>query len=290
MSNSAAHPHFKQIGKKVFNDLYVHSTQIHNLHSDAIATLVKSASANFVESALPPFNVLKINEKLRRVSFLHYENFDTDAFPVLSDAWTYNEVTNETAYRSYRSSRNPPILHRKELLVDESHPHYNDWTKLTANAERLGLFETPTTIGFKYNWYKLIHSKGYKLENNEFLPLGNDDSEVADFSEDLESTNIKRHLTALNRVNLSAPVQLLIRNGLINTSSSVLDYGCGKGDDVVALRKLDISCTGWDPFYFPDNPLVAADVVNLGFVVNVIEDPAERQDVLHKAFRLALEP
>ena len=287
MSNSVIQQHVKQVGKKVFNDLYIHNSQIHHLHPDESSTLLKSATNNFSENAVPLFNVLKINEKLRRVSFLYYENFDTDAFPVLADAWTYNEVANETAYRSYRTSRNPPILHRKELLVDASHPNYNDWAKLTANAERLGLFETPTTIGFKYNWYKLIHSKGYKLENNEFLPLGNDDSEAADFSEDLESANIKRHLTALNRVNLSAPVQLLIRNGLINTSSSVLDYGCGKGDDVVALRKLDISCTGWDPFYFPDNPLVAADVVNLGFVVNVIEEPDERQDVLHKAFRLA---
>ena len=30
-----------------------------------------------------------------------------------------------------------------------------------------------------------------------------------------------------------------------------------------------------------------ADVVNLGFVVNVIEDPAERVDAMHKAFSLA---
>ncbi len=287
MTNSITEQYFKLVGKKVFNDLYIHSSQIHHLHSDESSILIKSATASFAESVLPLFNVLKINEKLRRVSFLYYENFEIDAFPVLADAWTYNEATNETAYRSYRSSGNPPILHRKELLVDESHPHYNEWIKLTTNAEELGLFDTPTTIGFKYNWYKLIHSKGYKLENSEFIPLGNDDSEVTVFSEDLESTNIKRHLTALNRVNLSAPMQLLIRNGLINTSSSVLDYGCGKGNDVVALRKLDISCIGWDPFYFPDTPLVSADVVNLGFVVNVIEDPAERQDVLHKAFSLA---
>ncbi len=271
----------------MFNDLYIHCSQIHHLHSDQSSTLVKNATASFAESALPLFNILKINEKFRKVSFLNYENFDTDAFPVLADAWTYNEVTNKTTYRSYRTSGNPPILHRKELLVDKSYPRYKEWAQLTANAERLGLFETPTTIGFKYNWYKLIHSKGYTLQNNEFLPLGNDESEVIGFNEDIESASIKRHLTALNRVGLSAPVQLLIRHGLINISSSVLDYGCGKGDDVVALRKLDISCIGWDPFYFPDNPLVSADVVNLGFVVNVIEDPAERQDVLHKAFSLA---
>ena len=37
----------------------------------------------------------------------------------------------------------------------------------------------------------------------------------------------------------------------------------------------------------PNAPLVPADIVNLGFVVNVIEDPAERVEALTSAFRLA---
>src|SRR5690606_9675694 len=44
---------------------------------------------------------------------------------------------------------------------------------------------------------------------------------------------------------------------------------------------------GWDPVHAPDHPLRHAEVVNLGFVLNVIEDPAERVEVLQKAWNLA---
>jgi DNA phosphorothioation-associated putative methyltransferase len=40
------------------------------------------------------------------------------------------------------------------------------------------------------------------------------------------------------------------------------------------------------PTYFPDKPRKPADVVNLGFVVNVIEDRAERAKVLQRAWEL----
>ena len=46
-------------------------------------------------------------------------------------------------------------------------------------------------------------------------------------------------------------------------------------------------CSGWDPHYCPDVPLAEADVVNLGYIINVIESPAERREVLVKAWELA---
>jgi DNA phosphorothioation-associated putative methyltransferase len=46
------------------------------------------------------------------------------------------------------------------------------------------------------------------------------------------------------------------------------------------------SCLGWDPTFRPDQPRKEADVVNLGYVINVIEDPVERQDTLRQAWAL----
>ena len=43
-----------------------------------------------------------------------------------------------------------------------------------------------------------------------------------------------------------------------------------------------------DPHFRPDAPLRPADIVNLGYVLNVIEDPAERSETLRKAFALAM--
>ena len=44
---------------------------------------------------------------------------------------------------------------------------------------------------------------------------------------------------------------------------------------------------GWDPHHAPLTPQVAAEVVNLGYVINVIENPAERADTLRSAWDLA---
>jgi DNA phosphorothioation-associated putative methyltransferase len=82
-------------------------------------------------------------------------------------------------------------------------------------------------------------------------------------------------------------MQALARWGYLNGSPTVLDYGCGRGDDVRALCAAGVLATGWDPHFAPEVPREPADVVNLGFVLNVIEDPNERSAALRAAFGLA---
>ena len=45
--------------------------------------------------------------------------------------------------------------------------------------------------------------------------------------------------------------------------------------------------SGWDPVHQPAVERQPAPVVNLGYVVNVIESAAERQDTLRRAWQLA---
>lgn len=93
--------------------------------------------------------------------------------------------------------------------------------------------------------------------------------------------------TAIFRERLSTPLQALLKHGFLNGSHSVFDFGCGRGDDLRMLELGGIEAHGWDPYYAPEEPVVSADVVNLGFVINVIENPNEREDVLRRAFKLA---
>ena len=79
----------------------------------------------------------------------------------------------------------------------------------------------------------------------------------------------------------------MFKHGLIKDSATVLDYGCGRGDDVRQLRDLSVNVVGWDPHFAPDQALEEAEIVNLGYVVNVIESPSERMDVIQKAFSLS---
>jgi DNA phosphorothioation-associated putative methyltransferase len=96
-----------------------------------------------------------------------------------------------------------------------------------------------------------------------------------------------RARTAINRPDLSRPVAQAIQDSIITAPRSVLDYGCGRGGDVARLRELGFTATGWDPVFAPSQPPAAADIVNLGYVVNVIESPEERAETLHKAWNLA---
>jgi DNA phosphorothioation-associated putative methyltransferase len=100
------------------------------------------------------------------------------------------------------------------------------------------------------------------------------------------NTGVARHLTALKRKELSRPIRLALENSVLRANFSLLDYGCGQGDDVRQLQQQGFPCVGWDPFFSQTDSRVAADVVNLGYVVNVIEDSVEREAVLREAWSL----
>ena len=95
------------------------------------------------------------------------------------------------------------------------------------------------------------------------------------------------HKTAIQRWSLSRPVSLALEDGLLSTKTTFFDYGCGRGGDLLRLHKMGVPVSDWDPAFFPDEERTPADVVNLGYVVNVIEDPEERAVALSAAWELA---
>lgn len=100
------------------------------------------------------------------------------------------------------------------------------------------------------------------------------------------TVSIPRHKTAIRRGDFSRPVKCLLRDGLVDPTVSLFDYGCGRGEDVELLQADGVTCTGWDPAYRPHFPRQEADVVNLGYVLNVIEDLQERSATLRSAWGL----
>jgi DNA phosphorothioation-associated putative methyltransferase len=281
------------IGKRVVDDLYVHLSAVDHIKQDEWREAICSSLGQISQSsalANSHPNVAKLNLRTGRISLLEYGNFDEDPFPELLASWTFaSAAAADPTYRTYTHSLNPPILHRKELLVPPSHPGRAQWCELTAEAEALGLFDDTRAIGFRLNWQRLIQQRGYQLVGKALLPIGNETNgcELAEPILENNVAEVQRHLTALHRASLSAPVQLLIRHGLLGQEDSLFDYGCGRGGDIEALKADGYSVAGWDPHYAQTGPILESDVVNLGFVVNVIEDPAERVDALQRAFALA---
>ena len=75
--------------------------------------------------------------------------------------------------------------------------------------------------------------------------------------------------------------------GFLDGKLSMFDYGCGRGDDLRLLNAMNIAASGWDPVFHPDGERQPADIVNLGFVLNVIENFEERTETLRSAHALA---
>jgi DNA phosphorothioation-associated putative methyltransferase len=99
-------------------------------------------------------------------------------------------------------------------------------------------------------------------------------------------TVVLRHKTAIRRGDYSRPLKCLLRDGLLDKSLTFLDYGCGRGEDLELLASDGFTCNGWDPAFRPDGVRCESDIVNLGFVINVIENPVERAQTLNKAWSL----
>ena len=181
-----------QLGKRILDDLYIHIDYLHIVLKDpSYQKLVSQALAAMTDEDRKRCNVAKINLNRNRLSFLEYLNFEEDPFPTLNGSWVFDPIKQRFSIRSYSTSLNPPILHRKELLVGDDHPLREQWQRITNSAEKLGLFSSGRPIGFKLNWNRIIAEKGLQLVDDQLLPLGNE-VEPLDIGELETSTGIQR--------------------------------------------------------------------------------------------------
>jgi DNA phosphorothioation-associated putative methyltransferase len=276
------------VGKQVASRRYAHVSLVGQL-PDEYRQRIEAAIDLAGLTPGEHFHVIRLDTEHDEVALLSYPTFSDELFPALLGSWRVHLPTKSIRFRDYSNSLNPPILHRKELMLPASHPDQERLQGLTRLAESIGLYDDPVRIGFRSQWNELIAAKGYAVVGEELLPAANvADAGAEDWTEALQAgPAVYRHLTALSRSFLSAPVQALLRHELLNDTRTFFDYGCGKGDDLSGLRSLGITAEGWDPHFRPDDPRRPADVVNLGFVINVIESIDERIEALQRAYELA---
>lgn len=277
-------------GKTVGHRTYLHIAAVAALTAAETARLLDAERLAGVQRA-EQYNLIRMDPDGSQIALLNYPDFFEEPFPALRESRLVDLAAGTVSYRSYADSLNPPILHRKELLLPDDHPRRAEYAALTAAAEMIGLFDQPTRIGYQRQWLALVQERGYRIAGHSLTPLGNDETgsaeEVIPDQPLHAGWQAARHLTALVRYNFSAPVQTLARYGFLDGRFSLFDYGCGRGDDLRGLRENGLNVAGWDPYYAPDQPLQTADLVNLGFVINVIEDHDERLEALIRAWSLA---
>ena len=250
----------------------------------------------------PDHALVKFHLDSPKISFLAYPKFWTDPHPSLSSSVVVDLVTGKVRRDSYSGRTNPPILHRKETFLPPGHPKIPLFRRLTEAEENAGLLSETTRIGFRLNWDRLVAEKGCAFSGHSLVRISSENrtasgpNTAAQANAPAQTTSkgqgyaprIDRERTAIVRGELSKPVKLLLETAQLKPSDTFFDYGCGLGSDMRALVSLGYSASGWDPNHAPDRERSLSEVVNLGFVINVIEDPAERVEVLESAWQLRL--
>ncbi len=272
------------IGKLLPDAVYLHKSAI-SCTSPQLWTLTTSIS-QVLKIVDRSWNIAKYSRRDFKITLLNYPDFDNYAYPALHQSHTIDLAKFSLRTADYSKSDNPPILHRKETFVLDNYPNRSLFEAITHEGIEMGLYEKPRSIGFKQNWERLIRSKGCFLDDKGRLHR-REELATTTPDVDLPECSIERHKTAIDRNKLSAPMQILARHGYFDGEYTVLDYGCGKGDDVRELNAHGIDASGWDPAHYPDGDLEPSDIVNLGFVINVIEDIEERSETLRRAYEYA---
>jgi len=168
-------------------------------------------------------------------------------------------------------------LHRKETFVGENHPLYEQFSYLTQSEIALGLLEQSHLIGTSVEWQQRLNAQNIHLVGHYLCcPVKPKQTTIS----------IARHKAAIARKSLSRPVRLALEANLFTPETTFFDYGCGQGEDIRRITAQGYQSWGWDPYYSPTQPLINSDIVNLGYILNVIEDLYERRQALLRAWEL----
>jgi len=270
------------LGKQLPDAVYLHEKALDALPKELKDTLVDAIKQNKLNYI--SWNIVKFFKRDHKITLLDYPTFFEEAYPSLNKSYTIDLQKQSYRVTNFSNSDNPPILHRKETFLPADHPEVARFSEMTKEGENIGLYENTKNIGFKQNWERLINRKGYLLDKEGRLQPKCDSTAVVATAPHGE-VNVERHLTAIDRNKLSSPMQLFARHDYFNGEYSVFDYGCGKGDDVRELEAHGIDVEAWDPVHRADGKKIVSDIVNLGFVINVIEDRQERNDVIIDAYK-----
>lgn len=273
-----------KVGKKLPTATYLHVEALASAPGSLITMLDSLREKIGIGDE---FNVIKFGTQAFRISFLAYPRFFELPHPKLTKSVLVDLASGKVREEDYTKRANRPILHRKEAFLPADHPKVSLFSSMTKAEEETGLYENTRTIGFDMNWERLLQEKGLSYKGHKLIQAATQPDAKTPPATTKPHWKIPRHKTAITRRDLSKPIKTLLHYGLLSKNKPILDYGCGLGGDVEGLQELGYDIHGWDPYFSPQTKRSKSPVVNIGFVLNVIEDPAERVEVLHDAWSYA---
>ena len=258
---------YKDVGKKMGNDLYFHKNYVDEYVDEKLYNKLKSHLPDSIE-----FNIIKYNDKDKTISFINSPDFDSADEPIVSDAY---KVTESGKVTKTKEKSNPQIYHHKWMFVKDDYNGFN--VSKSKNRSRRWL-----EVSDKINMSK-IGSKGYWEE--EVLPLL---ERKWKFPTEQEITS-----KDTSRPQRPKPVLPMIRRGYFKPDTVNLDIGGGAYDIMTDfLAEHGITNYVYDPYNRSEkhNDMVIkltengqADTVTIFNVMNVIEHRRDQIKTLENA-------
>ena len=160
----------KSVGKLVRGNLYFHISAVGEVNV-AAADLFKRAIDITEIKPERDFNLVKISREKSRVSLLYYARFFEDPFPCLNQSFTVDLTKEIFRHRSYDSRTNPPILHRKELMLPFQHPSRPLFASLTNALDARGIQAIGPGLGFKTQWNNHLEHSGVFISGHTVIDI-----------------------------------------------------------------------------------------------------------------------
>lgn len=147
------------VGKVTPTALYVHVDAYEYLPA---ILKVYEGCARRILGDVNQATVLKLGRSEKKVSYLRYPTFDTEAHPGLVSSDVIDLAKMSYRVLKYLPTDTQPILHRKELFLHRSDSRYNEFSELTRKEELLGLYSQTQTIGTRGGWNQTVNLCGEK--------------------------------------------------------------------------------------------------------------------------------
>ncbi len=154
------------VGKCTPSAIYVHETALEGL--PPILRLYEGCARRYI-GRVEEANLIKLHTEEPMVSYLSYPEFESDPHPALAESLTVHLQTFRLRERDYRTSKNPPILHRKESFLLPTHPLHAKFARLTRQEESKGLFEETLRIGTRNGWEQRLTEQGFTLRGHRVV-------------------------------------------------------------------------------------------------------------------------
>lgn len=261
---------YKDVGKKMGNDLYIHKDYIDEyVDPDFIQKRI-----NYLPVGVK-FTIIKINRKDKYISFIYSPDFDTADEPIVSDAY---KVKNDGAVTLTREKKVPQIYHHKWLFVKDDYIGFSVAKSKERSKKWLSVSDkiNMAKIGSKRYWEDVV------------LPLLESDDDIYDYDDvwDYPRQEYSSKNTSLNQVPM--PIPHLLRINKLKDRSVNLDIGGGKYENTtILLAKWGLKNYVFDPFNRTNehNSYVIEKVrdgqVDSVTIMNVLNVISEKKNQIH---------